>query len=122
METWKVVVAEPGKKAEVREIPATYKSLASLVGGRIEMTEPISEDTAVLCNEEGKLIGLAPNRGLYSSDGRLIDIYFGTIVCIGARPEDENFSSLTDMEVSLYLMIYGDPEFSVSGKEGQENG
>lgn len=119
MKTWKVVVAEPGKKAEVREIPATYKALSDLVGGRIEMTEPVSEDTAVICNEEGKLIGLAPNRGLYSSDGRLIDIYFGTIVFVGARPDEENFSSLTDMEAALYLMMYGDPEFSVSGKDGK---
>lgn len=114
MKTWKVVVAEPGKKAEVREIPATYRSLADLVGGPIEVTEPISEDTAVICNEEGKLIGLEPNRSMYSSDGRLTDIYFGTIVCIGARPQDEDFSSLTQMEAALYLMIYNDPEFSAS--------
>ncbi|MGI6033855.1 MAG: DUF3846 domain-containing protein [Coriobacteriales bacterium] len=121
MKTWKVVVAEPGKKAEVREIPATYKALADLVGGPLEVTDPISDDTAVICNEMGKLIGLAPNRGMYSSDGKLHDVYFGTIVFIGARPDDEDFSSLTDMEAALYLMIYGDPEFSAS-EEDPKNG
>ena len=119
MKTWKVVVAEPGKRAEVRQIPATYKALSELVGGPIEMTEPVSDDTAVICNEEGKLLGLSPNRGLYSTSGKLIDIYCGTIVCIGSRPDDEDFSSLTDMEAALYLMIYGDPEFSVAGKDGK---
>lgn len=119
MKTWKVVVAEPGKRAEVRQIPATYKALSELVGGHIEMTEPVSDDTAVICNEEGKLLGLAPNRGLYSSNGKLIDIYCGTIVCIGSRPDDEDFSSLTDMEAALYLMMYGDPEFGVSEEDGK---
>lgn len=52
MKTWKVVVAKPGRKAEIREIPATYKALLDLVGGRIELTEPVSDDTAVICNEE----------------------------------------------------------------------
>ncbi len=64
MKTWKVVVAKPGRKAEIREIPATYKALSELVGGHIELTEPVSDDTAVICNEEGKLLGLEPNRGL----------------------------------------------------------
>ena len=40
MKTWKVVVAKPGRKAEIREIPATYKALSDLVGGHIELTEP----------------------------------------------------------------------------------
>ena len=121
MKTWKVVVAKPGRKAEIREIPATYKALLDLVGGRrIELTEPVSDDTAVICNEEGKLLGLEPNRGLYAEDGRLLDIYCGTIVCIGARQEDEDFSSLTDTEIAVYMMMYGDPEFSVRAEEGAD--
>lgn len=120
MKTWKVVVAKPGRKAEIREIPATYKALLDLVGGRIELTEPVSDDTAVICNEEGKLLGLEPNRGLYDEDGRILDIYCGTIVCIGARPDDEDFSSLTDTEIAVYMMMYGDPEFSVRAEEGAD--
>lgn len=120
MRTWKVVVAKPGRKAEIREIPATYKALLDLVGGRIELTELVSDDTAVLCNEEGKLLGLEPNRGLYDEDGRLLDIYCDTIVCIGARPDDEDFSSLTDPEIAVYMMMYGDPEFSVRAEEGAD--
>lgn len=120
MKTWKVVVANPGRKAEIKEIPATYKALSDLVGGHIEMTEPVSDDTAVLCNEEEKLLRLEPNRGLYDEDGRLLDIYCGTIVCIGARPEDEDFSSLTDTEIAVYMMMYGEPEYSVKVREGAE--
>ena len=121
MKTWKVVVAKPGRKAEIREIPATYKALLDLVGGRrIELTEPVSDDTAVICNEEGKLLDLEPNRGLYDEDGGLLDIYCGTIVCIGARPEDEDFSSLTDTEIAVYMMMYGDLEYSVKAEEGAD--
>ena len=38
MNTWKVVVAKPGKKAEIRVIPAVYESLKELVGGPVEVT------------------------------------------------------------------------------------
>lgn len=111
VKTWKVVVARPGRKAEIREIPATYKALSDLVGGYLELTKPVSDDTGVICNEEGKLLRLKPNRGMYDEDGRLIDIYYGTIVCIGARPDEEDFSSLTDTEIAVFMMRYGNPEF-----------
>lgn len=115
-ETWTVVVAEPGKKAEVRTIPANWKTISKIVGGPIEHTWPFSDDTAVLCNEEGKLTGLQPNRIIYDEDGTPIDVYCGTIVCIGARAEDDDFSSLTELEAVLYLMLYGDPDITVRGK------
>lgn len=115
-ETWTVVVAEPGKKAEVRTIPANWKAISKIVGGPIEHTWPFSDDTAVLCNEEGKLTGLQPNRIIYAEDGTPIDVYCGTIVCIGARAEDDDFSSLTELEAVLYLMLYGDPDITVRGK------
>ena len=117
--TWKVVVAEAGKKAEVREIPANYEALRKLVGGPIEVTSPLSNDTAVICNEVGKLIGLPMNRLLRDQDGNAADVYCGTIVCIGARPQDEDFSSLTDIEAAIYLMLYNDPEFSASKGDGK---
>ena len=41
-------------------------------------------------------------------------------MCIGARPEDEDFSSLTDTEIAIYMMMYGEPEYSVKVREGAE--
>jgi hypothetical protein len=116
--TWNVVVAEPGKKAEVRVIPATCEALCELVGCHIELTQPLSDDTAVLCNEMGKQIGLPVNRILKDRDGNPVDVYCGTIVCIGYR-EKEYFDSLTDLEQALYRMIYDDPDF-VYHKESED--
>ena len=119
--TWTVVVAEPGKKAEVRTIPANFKELKKLVGGPVEHTEPFSGDTAVLCNEVGKLTGLQPNRIIYDDDGIPMDVYCGTIVCIGSRAEDDDYSSLTEMEAALYMMRYGEPDIPVRGKELEDD-
>ena len=111
MNTWKVVVAKPGKKAEIRVIPAVYESLKELVGGPVEVTEPLSEDTAVLCNEEGKLMGLPMSRIIRGDNGNPVDVYCGTIVCIGSRLENEKFDSLADIEAAIYRMMYDDPDF-----------
>ena len=115
----KVLRIQPKKYPEVIEIDGSLKSLQKEVAGPIQAVYPWDDPVALICNEEGKLIGLEPNRSMYSSDGRLTDIYFGTIVCIGARPQDEDFSSLTQMEAALYLMIYNDPEFSASKGDGK---
>ena len=62
METIKVVVVEPMKAPEVREIPATLKAYQELVGGYIECVYPFKDAVALVCNEEGKNICLPPNR------------------------------------------------------------
>lgn len=112
--TWRVVVAEPGKKAEVKTIPATYEALKKLVGGPVETTHPLTDDTAVLCNEVGKLIDLPMNRVMYDHSGNPADVYCGPIVCIGSRKDRVDFTSLTDIEAAIYMMLYDDPDFTES--------
>ena len=123
----RVILCRPGEAAEIVEIEDDLESMQELVGGLIEPydpfyseTDPRYENVILVCNEEGKLLDLEPNRGLYDEDGRLLDIYCGTIVCIGARPEDEDFSSLTDTEIAVYMMMYGDLEYSVKAEEGAD--
>lgn len=49
------------------------------------MIEPFYQldfDIAIVCNEEGKLIGLPLNRAVYNLDGEMVDIIAGTaFVC-----------------------------------------
>ena len=49
-----MVIKEPGKKPERREIENTLEALQGIVGGYIE-TFTLDEDTVVICNEEGLL-------------------------------------------------------------------
>ena len=64
-----VLVVEPMKEPYVKEIDHGLHSLQAEVGGDIAATYPFSEPVGLVCNDEGKLIGLELNRGclLYTS-------------------------------------------------------
>ena len=48
----KVIVKEPGKQAEVREIEDKYENLSSIVDGLIEFTDIPFDGVEIICNEE----------------------------------------------------------------------
>ena len=85
-----LLVAE-NKLPEVVEIPDTLKSLQELVGGYIEYCYmPEHEDVVLICNEEGKINGMGPNRDIGH------DIIFGPFFVIGDNPDIGENISLTD--------------------------
>ena len=55
-----VLKVEPGKAPEEVTIPNTLDAMQHVVGGYIEVV--YLEDACLVCNEEGKLIGLEGNR------------------------------------------------------------
>lgn len=55
-----VVYKAPGCAPEVREIGNTLKELQACVGGYIE-TVTLATDAVIICNEEGRLLGLPHN-------------------------------------------------------------
>lgn len=59
-----VVLCEPGKKACITTIHNTLESLQQIVGGYIEAVYPFDNPVVIICNEEGKIIGLELNRAL----------------------------------------------------------
>ena len=59
-----VVLCEPGKMAKAATIEASLESYQKAVGGYIEAYYPFEEPVCIVCNDEGKLIGLELNRGL----------------------------------------------------------
>ena len=62
----------------VKEIDPDLHSLQAEVGGDIGATYPYSDPVALVCNDEGKLIGLDLNRGLRDENGEIYDIVAGT--------------------------------------------
>ncbi len=56
-----VMVFEPGKPGELKEIEDSLESMQKVVGGYIEQVT-LAPRLACICNEEGKLHGLPPNR------------------------------------------------------------
>ena len=114
----RVIVARPGKPAEVTDINADYDTLEEIVGGEMEFHTPVMNDVVVTCDKYGKVKGKMPNRFLFGSlsvpfikEGHEVDAFAGTIVIFGHRKGRVMLDSLTDSEVDLYMDIYGEPEF-----------
>ena len=103
-----VIVVEPGKEAEIREIGSSLESLQEAVGGWIEAVYPYKDPVAIVCNEEGKLDGLPLNRALRDEDGYIYDVIAGTFLVVGLT--EDNFGSLSDELAERYLELFRQPE------------
>ena len=60
----RILIVEPERRPEVREIDGSLKSMQEIVGGLIQALFPFDEPLALVCNDEGRLLGLPANRGL----------------------------------------------------------
>ena len=54
----KVLVVRPMEMPEVQEIDHTLSAMQELVGGTIQAVYPFDDPVALVCNDEGKLLGL----------------------------------------------------------------
>ena len=71
---------------------------------------------ALICHEEGKLLGLPLNRALRHPDSHEIyDVIAGTFFLCGAPPESEHFESLTEEQMERYTEHFAPIELFVGG-------
>lgn len=103
-----VLMVEPQKEPCAVEIPAGLKGLQMAVGGFIEAVYPYEEPVALICNEEGKLMGLDLNRALRDEDGHIYDVLAGTFLVVGLG--DEDFTSLSDDLMEKFEQKFHTPE------------
>ncbi|MGI5873511.1 MAG: DUF3846 domain-containing protein [Bacillota bacterium] len=107
----RVRLYEPGKPYKWIEIENDLHTLQEIVGGFIE-TLTISEDAVIICNEEGKINGMEPNRNVWIR-GRKIDTIFGPFLVAGC--DCERFVDAPDMIPELKTRPY--PVFRIGGIE-----
>ena len=93
----KVVMAEPGQYARAAEIGDGLESLQKAVGGLIDCAYPWREKVCIVCNDEGKLLGLPLNRPLW--DGA--DVLAGPGFLAGCDNEG-NLTSLPQSAMDFY--------------------
>ena len=105
-----ILVVEPERKPEPREITGTLESMQDIVGGLIQAVYPFDEPVALVCNDEGKINGLQANRGLWDRDGQIYDIVCGTFFLCGAPGDSDNFTSLTAEQIEQYKKRFHTPE------------
>lgn len=111
----KVLLIKPREYAKVIDISPGLESLQNAVGGYIEAIYPYDDPVAVICNEEGKILGLELNRELRDESGRIYDILCGDILIVGLG--DEDFCELSDELIEKYSKIMGNPRIFLQEKE-----
>lgn len=96
------------------ELEDSLGAMQRCVGGTIEAVyEPGGRDAALICNDEGKLLGLPLNRALRDEEGEIYDVIAGAFFVCGAPPDSESFTSLTDEQVDYWMERFAKPEFFV---------
>lgn len=80
------------------------------VGGTIQVLYPFEEPVALICNDEGKLLGLPLNRALRNADGQIYDIIAGTFFLCGAPKESDSFENLSKDQIKIFIARYSGSE------------
>jgi len=111
-----VLMVEPGKEARVEEIDTKLESLQKIVDGLIQTYYPFEDPVCIVCNDEGKIMGLPLNRAICNEEGEIMDIIAGTfIVCDVSGPD---FASLNEEQIQKYKTLFLSPQefFRINGK------
>ena len=104
----KVVLLEPSKLARPVEIDASLEGMQKTVGGLIEPFYPFEEEVCIVCNEEGKINGMRPNRSVKNDEGIMVDFIFGPAFICDCR--GESLDSLSDEQINRYSKMFRYPE------------
>ena len=99
----KIVYVEPRRPPFEAEVGDDIRSLQRAVGGLIELVGN-GDGTMLVCNDEGKLMGMEGNRRI--RDGSTI--IAGPFFIVG--DDGENFRSLTESEAVEYMDRFAQPE------------
>ena len=106
-----VLLVEPNKYPKMIEIDDTLEAMQEVVGGDIEEYMPFEDEVAIICNEEGKITGMAPNRAVYEENSReMLDIICGKFFIAYAPFEAERFQSLPPDLAEKYREKFKYPE------------
>lgn len=113
-----VIMVEPGKEARMMALDDNLEAMQKAVGGLIEEYIPYEDEVALICNDEGKMLGMPPSRAIRDEDGQVIDIIAGPFFIAYAPVESEKFLSMPDELRDKYLEKFKLPERFFRTEEG----
>lgn len=109
-----VLLIWSGEKPALTEINGTLESMQKIVGGCIQVLYPFDDPIALVCNEEGKLLGLPLNRGLRDQTGKIYDVIAGTFFLCGAPQDTDHLDSLPEELVEKYSQKFAASEVFIN--------
>ena len=102
------LLVKPNEYPQKVTIGAELKDLQEAVGGTITAVYPFADPVAIVCNDEGKLLGLPMNRALRDEHGQTCDVLTGSFLVVGLGKED--FASLSPELAQKYEQHFHQPE------------
>ena len=63
----RILVVEPERRPEAKEIGDSLGAMQEVVGGLIQSVYPFDDPVALICNDEGKLMALPANCDHFTS-------------------------------------------------------
>lgn len=111
-----VLIVEPHRRPYGATICPKLHSIQDIVGGCIQVVQDglLKDDAVIVCNENGKLVGLPANRALRDGRSKVQDVIHGTFMVVGTAGEDftsltpRQFADWTDRFLYCEQMIYFD--------------
>lgn len=92
----RVIVKEPNKDLEIKEIENDYKELSKICQGMIDMTPlPTDDNIDICCNDEFLFNGMEANIISPEREG----LFCGPLIFMGYQEEDGSSISLTDEQI-----------------------
>lgn len=89
-----ILLVEPNKYPKMIEIDDTLEAMQEVVGGDIEEYMPFEDEVAIICNEEGKVNGLPPNRAIYA-EPETVELTYSELADRFRNAESEGKKHLT---------------------------
>jgi len=99
-----ILLVEPGKLPRPARVEDTLEAFQKIVGGPIEAGCYLPQRVMLICNGEGKNMGLPPNRANPANSG---DTIFGTFLLCSF--EGERFASLTAAQQAEFQACFALP-------------
>lgn len=98
----RIMVVEPYRTPYIKNIQGTLEEMQEIVGGYIEVLHPHGGELTLVCNEEGRLLGLTEN----PVEGLMEDVV-GTFFLCSSDPEEGELKDLSMWEcIMLRRLIY----------------
>lgn len=110
IETISVLFVQPNKYPKMVKIEDSLEAMQQLVGGDIEEYMPFDDEVALVCNAEGKINGLPPNRAVYNAQHQMIEIMAGDFFICHAPLSSEKYLSLPPDLEKKYAGLFKNPE------------
>ena len=96
MNTIRVAVYRVGKEMEILDVPDNLGSYQKIVDGMIEVATLTDDGLLLICNEEGIIYGMPPNRSYRFYNGEPGVAFGDFFVC---RSRGSEFAGLSDEDI-----------------------